>query len=439
MATALTLPATDFKLSGAQWRVLSLLVVSVFINYVDRGSISIAAPLLKDELGLSPAELGLLLSAFFWMYAPFQIVSGWLVDRFEVTWVLAGGFFLWSVATVATGLVHGFAALFVLRLILGIGESVAYPSYSKILARDFAEHHRGLANALIDAGCRCGPGLGTLLGGVLMARFGWRPFFVVLGLMSLFWLLPWSRWKPEGRTSDLTTSDQAPSVMEILRERSAWGTIAGLFCANYFWYFLLTWLPFYLVRERHFSMESMATLGAIAYLTIAVSTSLCGCAADRWIRSGASPTCVRKTFAGSGLAFSTLILPVAVIADPTISVLLLFFVCACYGIFSCSHWAITQTLAGPLAAGKWTGIQNGVGNLAGVVAPALTGVVVQRTGHFFWAFVVSGAVVLTGSMMFVFLVGAVEPVKWRARGHATRHTQTSSCAICPSDEGTPCR
>jgi ACS family D-galactonate transporter-like MFS transporter len=193
------------------------------------------------------------------------------------------------------------------------------------------------------------------------------------------------------------------------------------------------------VRERHFSMESMATLGAIAYLTIAVSTSFCGYAADRWIRSGASPTCVRKTFAGSGLALSALILPVAVIADPTISVSLLFFVCACYGIFSCSHWAITQTLAGPLAAGKWTGLQNGVGNLAGVAAPALTGLVVQRTGQFFWAFAVSGAVVLTGSMMFVFLVGTVEPVKWRARGHATRRRQTSSCAICPSDEGTPCR
>ena len=174
-------------------------------------------------------------------------------------------------------------------------------------------------------------------------------------------------------------------------------------------------------------------------MPIAVSTSVCGCAADRWIRSGASPTRVRKTFAGSGLALSTLILPVAVIADPTISVLLLFFVCACYGIFSCSHWAITQTLAGPLAAGKWTGLQNGVGNLAGVVAPALTGLVVQRTGQFFWAFAVSGAVALTGSMMFVFLVGAVEPVKWRARGHTTRRPQTSSCAICPSDDGTPCR
>jgi MFS transporter, ACS family, D-galactonate transporter len=144
------------RTSGALWRVLVLLVLSVAINYIDRGNLSIAAPLLKDGLGISASELGVLLSAFFWTYAAFQIVSGWLVDRFDVNWVLAGGFFLWSVATAATGLVQGFASLVVLRLLLGMGESVAYPCYSKILAGHFAEHQRGLANALIDAGASAG-------------------------------------------------------------------------------------------------------------------------------------------------------------------------------------------------------------------------------------------------------------------------------------------
>ena len=122
------------RASGALWRVLVLLVLSVAINYVDRGNLSIAAPLLKDELGISASQLGVLLSSFFWTYAVFQIVSGWLVDRFNVNWVIAGGFFLRTVATTATGLVQGFASLVVLRLLLGIGESVAYPCYSKILA-----------------------------------------------------------------------------------------------------------------------------------------------------------------------------------------------------------------------------------------------------------------------------------------------------------------
>src|SRR5436305_10796785 len=175
--------AVRTKLSGALTLVLILLACSVFINYIDRGNLSIAAPLLKGELHISDAQLGLLLSAFFWTYAAFQIVSGWLVDRFNVNWVIAGGFFLWSAATAATGFVRGFAALVVLRLILGIGESVAYPSYSKILARHFPEYHRGFANALIDAGSKCGPAVGTLVIGVLMTQYGWLQLVIVFGVV----------------------------------------------------------------------------------------------------------------------------------------------------------------------------------------------------------------------------------------------------------------
>ena len=126
--------ATGARSSGTMGTVLVLLAFSVFINYIDRGNLSIAAPLLKDELGLSGAQLGMLLSSFFWTYGLFQILSGWLVDRFHVGWLMAAGFFLWSAATSVTGLVHSFTALLLVRVLLGIGESVAYPSYSKIVA-----------------------------------------------------------------------------------------------------------------------------------------------------------------------------------------------------------------------------------------------------------------------------------------------------------------
>jgi MFS family permease len=184
------------RLSPALPRVLALLVVAVLINYIDRSNLSIAAPLLKDEFRLSASQLGILLSSFFWTYTLFQIVSGWAVDRFDVNWVIAAGFLTWSLATAATALVHGFILLLMIRLILGIGESAAFPSCSKILARHCAERRRGLANALIMTGMMLGPALGTFAGGMLMARFGWRPFFLVLGLASLVWLLPWLKWMP---------------------------------------------------------------------------------------------------------------------------------------------------------------------------------------------------------------------------------------------------
>ncbi len=398
--------------------VLVLLAISVFINYVDRGNLSIAAPMLKDELGLSASQLGLLLSAFFWTYACLQPFSGWLVDRFNVNWVFAGGFFLWSLATAATGVVHAFAVLFVLRLLLGIGESVAYPSYSKIIALNFPEEHRGLANSVVSAGLVLGPGFGMLLGGLLMARFGWRPFFIVLGLVSLLWLLPWLKWMPKKQSVIATDTAGVPSLFEFLSLRSAWGSCIGLFAGNYVNYFLITWLPFYLVRERHFSMNHMAKIGGIAYLLGACFATLAGWLSDRWIMAGATPTRVRKTITGGGIALAGVFLGLAVFSGPTGCVAALVLGVIFFGISSSNLWAITQTLAGPQAAGRWTGFQNFIGNLAGVAAPALTGFVLQRTGHFYWAFAILAAVAFAGTLSWAFLVGPIEQVIWHRKPQA---------------------
>ena len=391
--------------------VVLLLAISAFINYLDRGNLSIAAPMLKDELGISASQLGILLSAFFWTYACMQPLSGWLVDRCNVNWVFAGGFFLWSAATAATGVVHTFAALMILRLLVGMGESVAYPSYSKILALNFEEEHRGFANAAIASGLVLGPGFGMLFGGLLMARSGWRPFFLVLGLISLLWLAPWVKWMPKKRSTDAQLRN-APSLSEFVRLRSAWGTSIGLFCENYVNYFLITWLPFYLVRERHFSMDNMAKIGGIAYLLGAGFATLTGLLSDRWIVWGASPTLVRKTVIGGGLALAGAFVGLAGIGSSVAALILgvIFF-----GVASSNIWAVTQTLAGPEAAGRWTGLQNFVGNLAGVVAPSVTGLVLDRTGKFYWAFAIVTAVAFAGAASFVFVVGPVEPVVWHKR------------------------
>ena len=198
-------------------RVAALLGFSIFINYIDRGTLSIAAPLVKDDLSLSATQLGILLSAFFYTYAPFQIVSGWLVDRFDVNWLIALGVFLWSAATVGTGFAHGFLFLILMRLLLGVGESVSYPSYSKIIAKHFSELNRGRANSAIAAGYACGPAFGTLLGGLLIAHVGWRLFFVVLGLASALWLLPWSQWMPRGAGLSHSTTPRPASVSAEMR------------------------------------------------------------------------------------------------------------------------------------------------------------------------------------------------------------------------------
>ncbi|MBZ5582572.1 MAG: MFS transporter [Acidobacteriia bacterium] len=399
--------------------VLALLVVSAFINYIDRATLSVGAVAIQAELGVSNYQLGVLQSAFFWTYAAFQLfaIAGLLVDRFHVGWIYAAGFFIWSGATAGTGISRSFAALFAMRLLLGLGESVAYPAYSRILA-SFPEQRRGFANAAIDAGTRSGPALGVLLGGLLMAQYGWRAFFLALGLGSMLWLIAWVLWMPRDWSAAAAKKDtgDAPGVGDILRQRSAWFTFLGLFCGNYFWYFLLTWLPAYLQKERHFAARKMAVWGALAFLSAAVSTVICGWLADRWIARGATPTRARKTFTGGGLALATIIVPVAVIRSDTGAMALLLAACAFIGMWSSNMWAITQTIAGPRAAGKWCAIQNGVGNLAGVSAPWITGWVVERTGQFYLAFVTAAVVALAGAAIFIFGVGPVQRVDWRAGG-----------------------
>jgi ACS family D-galactonate transporter-like MFS transporter len=396
--------------------VLFLLALSIFINYIDRGNLSIAAPFLQSELGISPARLGLLLSAFFWTYACCQLVSGWLVDRFQVNLVLAAGFALWSLATVLTSFAHAFALLFALRLFLGIGESVAYPSCSKILALNFSDNQRGFANSILGSGLLLGPGFGFLFGGMLIARLGWRPFFLILGSLSLVWLAPWFFFMPKP-TSGHAASDSnpivGPSLLEFLQMRSAWGTCLGLFANNYVSYFLITWLPYYLVRERQFSLENMSRLVGTAYLLGAVASPFSGWLSDRWIASGATLTLVRKTFTGGGLAFCGLFVGLAAINNPVYCSVALILGVIFFGVAASNLWAITQTLAGPAATGRWTGFQNFVGNLAGVVAPAVTGLVLERTGHFNWAFGIVAAVALAGTASWFFLIGPIAPVPWR--------------------------
>ena len=399
----------------ASWRFLALLAFSVFINYVDRGNLSVAAPLLKTELHLSASQLGVLLSSFFWTYTLCQLPVGWLIDRFDVTWILAMGFFLWSIATTISGLLHGFAALLMMRLILGIGESVAYPAYGKILAQHFPEHYRGTANAVISAAQASGPAFATFSGGIVINRFGWRPFFVFLGLASLLWLLPWFRWKPREAAGAATRPkfrEPLAGVLAVLKQRSAWGTCLGLFSVNYLLYILVTWLPFYLAQERHFSITATGKIAGAAFLLKAVGALSSGRISDLWISSGATPTVVRKTFLCGGLTLAGISLVLSALAPTNLSIILLLATSFLCGTTGGHIWAASQTLAGPRLVGTWTGLQTFVGGFAGILAPAITGFLVDRTGKFLWAFVITAVVGWVGTLSWLLVVGPIRQVVW---------------------------
>jgi ACS family D-galactonate transporter-like MFS transporter len=403
-----------------QWSIVGVLLLAAILNSADRSSLAIAAPALSRELMLSPVQMGFLLSAFFWTYAIGQVVAGWFTDRYPVLWVFTIGFVVWSGATFCTGLVQGMTALLVLRLLLGGGESVAFPCYSKIFATEFPPAKQGLPNAILNSGTKIGAALGVLVGGVLIALYSWRMMFFVLGgsgvvfLILWFMLAPRTDRKPRGQAVS-TATKPSPSYLDILRNRDAWGTFVGAACYNYAYFFGLTWLPSYLVQQKHLSLEKMGIIGAIPFWAAAVSAIIGGWTSDALIKKGHSTTKVRKAFVASGLVFSVAAFPSAIMEDLTASLVLLTVAYTALGVTVSNLWAISQTLAGPTAAGKWSGAQNCLGAIAGIVAPIVSGLVVQQTGNFSLAFLIMAILALVGAASYVFLVRTIAPIDWGLR------------------------
>jgi MFS family permease len=394
---------------------LILLVVACVINYIDRGNVSVGAPLIRKEFNLSDSQLGILFSTFFVAYTVGQFVIGWLVDRADANRILAAGFLLWTLATATTAVVRGFAMLLVMRLVLGFGESVALPAASKILAGHLVEHHRGFASGALMSALRCGNAVGTLGAGLLMARLGWRPVFMWVGLLGLLWLPAWQKWKPTSEPfSDRPVASAGPGFLDILRQRSFWGTCAGHFCSNYLFYFMATWLPTYLVNARHLNMSAMARTAGLYYSMDALSAISTGWLQDLVIRSGRSVTLVRK--AAMAIGFSTAAIGVAGCAIAGEGTYLGWLLAAGWGCGMTGPGLFTfpQTLAGRHAVGKWYGWQNGFANFAGVICPALTGFVLQGTGSFVAPFAITAGICVSGVLAWVFIVGRVAQVNWGA-------------------------
>jgi MFS family permease len=407
----LTAPRPAAELTPfTRWMLVGLLAAALFINYVDRGALPTAAHLIQDELGFSPKQLGYLFSAFFWSYALLQVPLGWVADRFGAPRVLAAGLAIWACATMGVGLAHSFAALLALRLMLGIGESAGFPCISKMLALVVPVRSLGTANGIVAFGYLFGPAVGAYCGGLLMVQFGWRAAFWIFGAVSLLWLLPWSQVRVPRHAVGAQPGDD-PALATLLRQRSLWGTSLGLFSTNYTFYFMLTWLPFYLVRERGFSTAAMASLTGSAYILNALCALLAGVLIDRAVRRGHADLAYKSIMVVAHLGSVACMLCIG-LGTLHWALAGIFVFQVLLGISSPGAFGMSQILAGPAAAARWVGIQNAIGNLAGVIAPMLTGVIVEETHNFQAAFVLSALVSILGVAGWVWMIPKLAPIAW---------------------------
>jgi MFS family permease len=388
-----------------------LLGAAIFFNYVDRGALPVAAPLLKGDLKLSNEAYGWAVSAFFWIYAPVQLFAGWLCDRFSVYKLLALGITLWAASTLLMGFVGGFASLFVLRVMLGVGESLAFPGSSKIIARHVPPERRGVANSALAMGIAFGPAVGTLAGGLMVANWGWRPMFLVFGAVTLLWLIPWRQAVRTLSTSRLAEEGPRVAASQLLSKWPLWSMSIVHCLGNYCFYFLLAWLPLFLTESRGFSKTEWVYLASLGYGVQGACAFAYGHLTDWWTRSGRSEAMCRRWMmvASQSLAAGAIFGLVYAHSAVTIA-LLLCLAGAASAALSMNLYAVAQMFAGARASGTWVGFQNALGNLSGIFGPPLTGLIIDRGGYAN-AFYLTAAVAALGAIWWAFGVPRIEQVK----------------------------
>jgi MFS transporter, ACS family, D-galactonate transporter len=399
---------SDFS-NKRRWWIVGLLFTASLINYLDRAAISFALPLISKDFRLTAQGKGLLLSSFFWSYALMQIPIGWSVDRFNLRWLYAAAFTIWSFAQGLTGLATSLAMLLAFRILLGIGESIYLPGGTKIVSLLFAPKERGLPSGLFDFGTRTGLVLEGILVPWLLVHVGWRRTFLLLGFTALLWIAPWFAVFPrrlQGTGVEGVPPDLA-SVARSLLNRNLLGICLGFFCFDYYWYVLVTWLPDYLVTVRQLSIVKAGFYASLAFFTFGIAEPIGGWIADTLIRRGWNETATRKGLVTIAFAMGVFLIAAMRTSDTGIAIGLLIGACL-VGLATGNLLAILQSCAPAEGVGVWTGAENFAGNLAGIIAPLAVGFLITSFGSYVPGFELASFILFAGVLAYWFVVGELK-------------------------------
>lgn len=408
-----------------QRTALTLLVISGAVSTIDRAALAIANPLVRHDLGLSVAQMGLLLSAFLWAYAFSQLPVGALIDRFGPRKLLAWGLTLWSGAQLLCGLVATTTQFFAARMLLGVGEAPQFPTAGRVVRDWFAVRDRGLATGWFNVGSVLGTGGAAPLLTVLMLTYGWRLMFIIMGVLGLMVGAVWYLMYREPSQIDLTADenryrsegDQAGEIKQInLREwgslfgsRTTWGLLLGFFGVIYVNWLFNAWLPGYLEMERHISVANTGLASAIPY-TFAIAGALSsGWLVDFLSRRGVSPINSRKLPLCAVLVLETaFVIVAALVPSNTVAIACLSGALFCGASASTYSWTLV-TIVGPSnCTGSLGALMNCGGYLGGSLAPIVTGFIVQGTGSFVPAlFMGAGMALFAGVSYFSLIRGPI--------------------------------
>ncbi len=381
-----------------QRRSIALLVAAALLNYFDRSALAIANPLIRQDLGLSVAQMGLLLSAFLWPYAFAQLPMGALLDRVRPRKSLGIGLALWSLAQTAGGLVTGFAPFLAARALLGLGEAPMFPTAAAVVRHWFPPERRTGATGVWNSAAALAQALAPPVLTLLMAALGWRAMFIVLGLVGFALAGLWALAYRDRRRHVAPVLAQPAAVAfstwgRLFRKPTTWGLMAGNFGVIYVLWLYSTWLPGYLEIERGLSIRNAGLVSAVPFGVSVFSSIGSGMAVDRLTKPGASPLGLQRLLVCASLVGMGLFTFAAAHADTLFwAVFDISASMVCTGCATCMAWAMVATAAPRGLVGALGGIQNFAGYLGGALAPMVTGFIVQATGKFTLALVTGAAI-----------------------------------------------
>ncbi|WP_269511288.1 MFS transporter [Burkholderia sp. IMCC1007] len=414
-------PSAPPRIRRGQRIALALLMASGIVNYLDRGTLAVASSAIRNDLGLSLSQMGLLLSAFSWSYALCQFPVGGLVDRIGPRRLLGIGLIVWSVAQAAGGIVGTFGWFIVARIALGIGEAPQFPSAARAVSNWFPLRARGTPTGIFNAASPLGTALAPLLLSILVASFSWRWAFIATGALGLVVAAVWFALYRDPARAQLTAAERdyldadaqtavaAPKLTfaewrSLFSHGTTWGMLIGFFGSVYLNWVYLTWLPGYLTMERHMSLVRTGFAASVPFLCGFIGSLLAGWLSDRVTRHSRSPVVSRRNaVVVAMLGMVAFTIPAALVQSNTVALACISIVIFLANAASACSWALATAAAPPSRIASLGAIQNFGGFIGGALAPILTGVIAQK-----WSFVpallTAAAIAFAGAIAYLVLV-----------------------------------
>ena len=410
-----------------RWLVLLLISLMYLITYMDRTNISVAAPAMAEEFGLSKTEFGIVFSAFLWAYSIGQIPGGWFADRFGPRKVLLFIVPFWSLMTVATSLAFGKVSLIFIRFVFGLGEAGAFPAATRAMQLWFPPSERGIVQGVTHSFSRLAVAVVPFIAVSIMVAFGWRWVFYLFGGAGVLWAIVfWISYRnrpedhpgvnrselihirgyaPDGtiRRAESTGPKAAPPWSNIFGSANMWYIAAAYGCFFYGTYFYMTWFPTYLLEYRHLSLQAVGIFASLPFLAGMVGDIVGGTLTDLLYKKTGRVKLARRAIAAPAMLASAIcLIPAATTASEWTALTCLtgsfFFLEMVIG----PAWAVPMDVGGEYS-GTVTGVMNMAGSLSASASPIVFGFLVEK-GSWSAPFFVTAAILIAGSLIWTFLI-----------------------------------